>query len=350
MAPRLNQVLTFAGVAPGDTVALPFQLNVGPQSTPVKPDIIFRDNGDFSIVSCTATVLTVKNNGTGVETLNAWLWHQHTFDREYGASAVTNLNPQPFIPAAGGGGGGGGSLAVQLDEVDVVNPATVLDFQSPGILVEVGDSLDAAKIWSTLVPPTDVFTPGEGGVVNCIIGQTNLIDAADGASARLPLADSLPSGAFCIVKMVTTGHHDGDPSGPIDFRSHGEDTIDGYSSGFPFTLDLIGASAVFITDGDSNWSLVAVYTPGSTAPPIEQDFYQPVDSATDPNSFDIALPADMADDQYVVQLTLQPATADGIVEVALLAKTIDTITVCATSNYEDGTIIHVSIKEKTGGP
>jgi hypothetical protein len=88
-------------VAPAAIVTLPHEINVN--GVPVKPDLIFRDNGNFAIVSCTTTALTVQNNGVGVGTLNAWLEHQHTIDRAYGDKALQDLTPQPFIPASGAG-------------------------------------------------------------------------------------------------------------------------------------------------------------------------------------------------------------------------------------------------------
>jgi hypothetical protein len=97
--PRLNQVLAFTDVAPGATVALPHDINVA--GLPIIPDFVFRDNANFEVISCTTTMLTVRNTGAGVETLNAWLELQHSIDREYGATVVTHLVPQPFIPAVG---------------------------------------------------------------------------------------------------------------------------------------------------------------------------------------------------------------------------------------------------------
>lgn len=102
---RLNQVLTFTNVIAGATVALPHNINVN--GVAVIPDFVFPDNSNFQVVSCTTTTLTVKNGGTSTQTLNAWLWRQHTIDRAYGGRQITNLSPQPFVPAGGSGGGGG---------------------------------------------------------------------------------------------------------------------------------------------------------------------------------------------------------------------------------------------------
>lgn len=107
MPTQLNQVLAFTGVGAGATVALAHNINVN--AIPVLPDLVFRDNGDFAIVSVTTTTVTVRNDGAVVASLNVWLWRQHSMDRAYGG-VLTNLSPQPFVPAAGGAGGTGGTL------------------------------------------------------------------------------------------------------------------------------------------------------------------------------------------------------------------------------------------------
>lgn len=134
MSTRLNQVLTFTNVAPGATVSLPHNINVG--QVPLRPDLIFRDNGSFEVIVCTTTELTVINAGDNIATLNAWLWHQHTFDREYGADPNVDferghLIPQPFIPATGGGIG---SIIVEDEGVPLPNsPHGILDFVGGGV-------------------------------------------------------------------------------------------------------------------------------------------------------------------------------------------------------------------------
>lgn len=105
MATTLHQVLTFTAVPPGGIATLPHDLNVN--QFPVAPDILFRDNGNFSIISASDVSVTVQNNAAGAETLNAWLFVLHTMERQFGSVDITSLSPQPFIPAASGGGGGG---------------------------------------------------------------------------------------------------------------------------------------------------------------------------------------------------------------------------------------------------
>ena len=106
----LDQVLTFAGVAGGATVALAHGINLN--GTPAVPDFAFRDNGDFTVVSVTATTATVTNNALTPQTLNLYLWKRHTIEIAYGSVQTAHLVPQPFVPAAGGTGGGGGPSQV----------------------------------------------------------------------------------------------------------------------------------------------------------------------------------------------------------------------------------------------
>lgn len=103
----LDQVVTFTGVASGATVALPHGINLN--GTPAVPDLAFRDNGNFTIVSVTTTTVTVTNNALIVQTLSLYLWKRHTIERAYGAVQIDHLIPQPFVPAASGSSGGGAS-------------------------------------------------------------------------------------------------------------------------------------------------------------------------------------------------------------------------------------------------
>jgi hypothetical protein len=105
MATTLHEVLTFADIPPGGIATLPHTLNVN--QVPVPPDILFRDNGNFTIIAASDVSVTVQNTAAGVETLNAWLFVLHTMERQFGSVEITSLSPQPFIPAASGGGGGG---------------------------------------------------------------------------------------------------------------------------------------------------------------------------------------------------------------------------------------------------
>jgi hypothetical protein len=98
--PKLISVLTFTNVPAASQATLPHGLTFGSQ--PVKPDLLLRDNADFSVVATTTTQVTVQNNGSAPATLNLWCEHKHSIPRVLGA--IQNLNPQPFIPAAGAGG------------------------------------------------------------------------------------------------------------------------------------------------------------------------------------------------------------------------------------------------------
>jgi len=101
----LHQVLTYTLVAAGGQASLPHNINFNGRA--LIPDILFRDDGDFSIVLVTTTAIVVQNNSALAATLNLWLFKLHTLEMEFGARGIQNLNPLPFVPAAGAGGGGG---------------------------------------------------------------------------------------------------------------------------------------------------------------------------------------------------------------------------------------------------
>ena len=104
---RLKNILNFVNVANGAQATLAHGLNVG--DLDVKPDEVKRSNGDFSIVSVTATSVTVQNDGSAPANCDVLVEHWHTIERSFGADQTTVLNPQPFIPAAGSSSSGSGS-------------------------------------------------------------------------------------------------------------------------------------------------------------------------------------------------------------------------------------------------
>lgn len=113
MADQLLNVVTFAAVAPGGVVALPHLI----QSNGVAylPDVLWRDNGDFAIVSTTDTTLTVRNDGAAPADCNVLVMLVHSIFRALGADTASSnfaagLTPRPFVAAAGSSGGGGSAL------------------------------------------------------------------------------------------------------------------------------------------------------------------------------------------------------------------------------------------------
>lgn len=125
MSTRLIQVVAFANVGAGATVALPHSINVN--GTQKKPDFVAADVSGFTIV-VTATQVSVTNTGTDPASVNVWLELKHSIPRELGA--LPNLSPQPFIAASGGGGGGGGGVAT--------------DGGAPGLIVDGGLTIPVA--------------------------------------------------------------------------------------------------------------------------------------------------------------------------------------------------------------
>ena len=100
MADRLKNILRFNNVAAGVQATLPHELNVNDVS--VLPDKALRSNGEFSIVSVTATDVTVQNGGSAAANCDVLVEHWHTIDRVFGAAQTKDLVPQPFVAAAGG--------------------------------------------------------------------------------------------------------------------------------------------------------------------------------------------------------------------------------------------------------
>lgn len=105
MATRLIQIVAFANVGPGATVALPHQINVN--EVPEAPDFVAPDEPGFTIV-VTATQVSVTNNNVAPTSVNVWLELKHTIPRQLGAVQTISLVPRPFIVSGGGAGGGGG--------------------------------------------------------------------------------------------------------------------------------------------------------------------------------------------------------------------------------------------------
>ena len=234
--------------------------------------------------------------------------------------------------------------------MDVVNPATTLDFQSPGTLVTDAGA-GVAKIWATLIPVIDVGPPEiEGGNVDLIAGKTNRITADAGATGVMPSAASVPNGVPLIAKLVNATNDNGVASGPVDFSAQGGDTIDLYAVGFPSTLTLVGQALMFVSDGVSNWTLVGEISPTAVVP-TEQAFLEPVSSATNPDGFSVAYPTDfVVGAALIFSLELQPPTVDDVVDIFVLSYDESQVTLGALSNFADGTFIHITARLKTGGP
>lgn len=110
MACRLKNILRFTNVAASGTATLAHGI-VLPNLQGAVPDIVFRSNGDFSIVSVDATNVTVQNNSTAVASCDVLVEHWHTYERDFGTSGGppdTQMTPAPYIPGQAGGGTGTG--------------------------------------------------------------------------------------------------------------------------------------------------------------------------------------------------------------------------------------------------
>ncbi len=101
MANILQQVVTATALAAGATIGITH--GIGFAGVAKIPDRVFRDNDVFTIVSCTSTTLTVRNEGTVAATGNFLLQYDHTYLREFGDNATQQLTPAPFIPGGAAG-------------------------------------------------------------------------------------------------------------------------------------------------------------------------------------------------------------------------------------------------------
>lgn len=152
MADILANIIQFAGIDPDDSVTLPHRLNVN--EVPQKPDIIFVDNGNFSVTG-DATEVTVTNEGGEVGSVNVLAINWHTFLRVFGVEGQKSLVVRPYIPAGGAGGAAGMDELVRVSGADdiagflaaklVAGPGVSLDILDPGgveqILISAAGSL-----------------------------------------------------------------------------------------------------------------------------------------------------------------------------------------------------------------
>jgi hypothetical protein len=102
MATRLFNIVRFTAVPVAAQATLPHFINLDDRA--VVPDEILRSNGDFSIVSVTATDVTVQNDGAAPANVDVLCQRWDPFMRAFGVADQPSLTPQPFVAAAGVGG------------------------------------------------------------------------------------------------------------------------------------------------------------------------------------------------------------------------------------------------------
>lgn len=270
-----------------------------------------------------------------------------------GVPTIAPGQPEVWVGASDPGGGGGGSLDVQLDGVDVVNPATILNFQTPGMFVE-DEGGGSAKITGTLLPVSaSVPQPNSDEGFDVTAGEMTHVDSqnvgvGNRALAILPLAASVLNGTLLAVKLENGEFHEGDFLGRVDFTSAGVDTIDGQA--VPFTdLDFQynGQSVLFVSNGNDNWDVVAVF--GVTVPeqfPKEQAFIYTASGSEDPAGFPVNLPVSMDPSKnYIVNITMGENTDE--LTFAAIVRTSTTITVEASAAPFSGDELLIFVKEVT---
>lgn len=254
-----------------------------------------------------------------------------------------------------GSGGGGGSIVVQQNEVDVVNPATVLDFQNPGTET-VNAGAGVAKIWGTLVPTrTPTFVPTSGSTFFPVAGKVNIIDSSgysdpNFSQAEFPAANSVPNGTFLVLKLSNNETPDGAPMGRVIPLAQIGDFLDNfYNNGggpFPDQLTLNGQAQVWLSDGVSVWWLAAVWEPNATFP-LEQAFTYTATGAENPAGFPVGLPTPMAPGvQYIVEITYGANTF--LEAAAAIVRTATTITIETSAALTLGDELLIFVKAITG--
>lgn len=103
----LINIVRFTNVAGGGgTATLAHGLNINDDGK--VPDIVFVDNGNFTVTAVTDTDVTVQNNDAAPGNCDVWVEFKYSILRNF-PDALTHLTPNPFIAAAGSSGGGGGS-------------------------------------------------------------------------------------------------------------------------------------------------------------------------------------------------------------------------------------------------
>lgn len=263
--------------------------------------------------------------------------------------------PEIWVSAtAPTGGGGGGALDVQLDGVDVVNPATILNFQTPGMFVE-DEGGGSAKVTGTLIPVSEtVPQPNNGQTFAITAGEMTHVDsenitAGNSAHAQMPAANSVLNGTLMAVKLFNSEFGEGDILGTIDFVPDGTDTIDGHSGAFT-DLDFVlnGQSVLFVSNGVDNWDVVAVF--GSELQPSfpdEQAFIFTATGGEGPDNIPIPLPVNMDPTvDYIVEITMGDNTDQ--LTFAVLNRANDHINVESSAALSAGDELLIFVKAVTG--
>lgn len=98
-----------------------------------------------------------------------------------------------------------------------------------------------------------------------------------------------------------------------------------------------------IGDGTTRRPLHGSGSPGGAG----QAFEVAVDSSTNPDGFDVALPVAMADGTWIPGVILQIPTTDDDVDIFVLSRSATTLRLGASDFFADGTILLITINAKT---
>lgn len=205
-----KSMVAFSAVPAGQQATLAHNLicnNVAHQPDEVKIGTL-----GFTFVSQTDTTITVQNDNTGAASCSVLCELWHPIHRLFGdppndGGFDQHLTPRPFVTYSGG---------VLATQIPVHSPVFTASFTA-------------------------------------VAGKANVVtDAGVSNTATLPAASSVSNGTPLVIKSSHTNNAE------ITVTPHAGDTVDGQATN---TIDGTDLSNFYVSDGVSNWVLVATAQP-----------------------------------------------------------------------------------------
>lgn len=214
MATQLKNVLTFANVAGGATVALAHELQVDGRA--VAPSLIAPGpGGNLFTISADATDVTVINTTGGPQSVSVYVERWHSIESAFGDVAVKTLPGTPFLINAAQG---------LLSEVEVGNTVTVdevfgndatgqrqgLPFATVQAALAVAQAGDVVKVrpGTYTLPAAGITVPDnvslEGESVDIVTLQ--ILNAT--ADTTLVTLGNLAHIHNATLRLTSAGHHE----------------------------------------------------------------------------------------------------------------------------------------------
>jgi hypothetical protein len=156
MTNTLREIVTATGLASGATLAITHHLSLN--SKALVPDRVEVNAANFTVVSCTSTTLTVRNDGPAAATCNFLLEFWHTIDRVFGNAATGQLTPAPFVVT---GAGNPGTPLTTTTDPRLTGLAASIGVQVLYLTTNSGILLQKYASWNTAwrVPGEDIIYP-----------------------------------------------------------------------------------------------------------------------------------------------------------------------------------------------